>query len=310
MEKTILRTLFSLEKQSLKEFEIVLVNDGSKDNSDQIIRDYISDSTLDINYITQPNSGVSAARNVALLNTRGDYVVFVDADDIVHKDFLKHLYNAMAPNNVDTAYCCYSRNLDKIQDHIDEKHHSSVRQDKEILFNCFMHRKGPCSFFTFIYKKEILLRNNIVFNEKLKYGEDLEFAWKYLSHCRSAIFIKFPLYGYYDNPYSAVNSVNWRITDALISVRNVETYLKHMPEQELRNKYVNYMFDRTVWAIMKDFSRSGQVKLFQQMRQEYNVEESMRRMMKNSKKVLIKFSSLVFLINNRLFYSIIRNIYS
>ena len=89
-EKYLRRCLDSLQNQSFKDIEIIIVNDGSTDNSQQIIDEYCNDRRI-VCY-NQKNSGQAAARNFGLHNANGDFILFVDSDDYVELDFCEKMY--------------------------------------------------------------------------------------------------------------------------------------------------------------------------------------------------------------------------
>lgn len=308
-ETTIERTLDSLSKQTYRSFELLIINDGSKDNSNKIIESYLKNSNLNYRYIDQKNAGVSVARNVGLANARGRFITFLDADDIYHPYFLEILSEAVTIDNIDTAYCCYSRNVEKLLNDTRVKpERKNVHKDRKSLMLSFMYRRGPCAFFSFIYKKSILENNNITFTENSKYGEDLEFTWKYLTHCEKGAFVDIPLYGYYNNPTSVMNNITWRVTDALCSVKRVEDYLE-FNNIEFYYTYHNYMFDRTLLALLKDFSKFGRRDLFLKLITKFDTKDSMRSLVNKSPNYLVKLSALIFCVNQKLFYHIIKKIH-
>ena len=99
VEKYITKCLESLKSQTYENFEVILVNDGSKENEEAIINNYLSDSRF--KYFVKENGGVSDARNFALNHVTGDYLLFVDSDDYIEKDLLQKLNDELLVNNVD-----------------------------------------------------------------------------------------------------------------------------------------------------------------------------------------------------------------
>src|SRR5687767_2996559 len=87
-EKSILDTVYSVLNQTYKDFELLIINDGSKDNSLKVVQS-ISDPRVVI--IDKPNGGVSSARNAGILNAKNEYLAFLDGDDIWHPEHLKIL---------------------------------------------------------------------------------------------------------------------------------------------------------------------------------------------------------------------------
>ena len=107
-EKYLKKCLDSLINQTIKEIEIVIVNDGSKDSSPQIISEYMNQYPEKFVYITQENSGQAVARNKALKMCTGDYVGFLDSDDFVRTDMFERLYNKAISEKADYVACGYT----------------------------------------------------------------------------------------------------------------------------------------------------------------------------------------------------------
>lgn len=107
VEKYIERCLDSLVRQKFGyEYEIIIVNDGTKDNSMTIADRFASEYDF-IRIITQQNAGLSAARNTGLANARGEYIAFVDSDDFVSPFYISEMYTLAVKNNADIVQCRY-----------------------------------------------------------------------------------------------------------------------------------------------------------------------------------------------------------
>ncbi|RGM21729.1 glycosyltransferase family 2 protein [Eubacterium sp. OM08-24] len=110
VEEYIYRCVDSILAQSFKDFELILVDDGSPDNCGKICDEYAQKDKR-ITVIHKENGGLSDARNTgidwALKNSNSNWITFIDSDDWVHTDYLKNLYNAVKENNVDISVCGY-----------------------------------------------------------------------------------------------------------------------------------------------------------------------------------------------------------
>lgn len=104
-EKYIAETIESVLAQTFDDFEVIVVNDGSKDQSLEIIRSYSSKYPNKISYINQKNKGVIFSRNNAITQAKGEYIFPLDGDDKIASDCLEKLYNAMINNKGDVIYC-------------------------------------------------------------------------------------------------------------------------------------------------------------------------------------------------------------
>ncbi|MDR1364094.1 MAG: glycosyltransferase [Oscillospiraceae bacterium] len=105
-EKFISRALRSLSAQTFKDFEVIIIDDGSKDFSLKIIKHFCSINT-NFRYIKIPHFGVSRARNIAIKIAKGTYIAFVDSDDRVAPNFLENLYKGIKIKNSDVCVCNY-----------------------------------------------------------------------------------------------------------------------------------------------------------------------------------------------------------
>ena len=104
VEKYLSRCLTSLINQTLDNIEIIIVNDGSTDKSDEIIREY-KKANNNIIYVTKENGGLSSARNFGLIYATGEYIAFLDSDDYVDRNIYKKMYEKAKETNSDYVEC-------------------------------------------------------------------------------------------------------------------------------------------------------------------------------------------------------------
>lgn len=308
-EKTIISTLHSLEKQTVENFEVVIVNDGSLDNTEEVIQTYMQNTCkLPIRYYSQTNQGVSCARNYGIEKARGKYITFLDADDVYHPQFLQILVQCLNKYGVDIVCCRYKKVNEEQQF---KTKHQTVKEEtvitKEQLLEKYLHkRKERFNFCNGIYIRNKILDDSIWFPSQIKYGEDSEFFCKYLAHCnRGGILIDNELYAYCFQAYSAMNTnYTWRRTDNLKAMQNIIFYWK---DEKLDTGFADYMFSRAIWATAKDFSKADK-KLYQRLCKEYDVKKAMRIMVREGDEASIKISALIYLLNSDLFRYVISKI--
>ncbi len=188
-EKYLDACLESVENQSLKDIEIICINDGSTDNSLEILNKHkFKDNRIKI--INQENSGVSAARNAGIKNSTGEYILFVDSDDIIFSNTCEINYN----------------NSNKFNTDITQFNNISFQNDTEINYNIsydsskinFSKRnKHDNPFYKLniegsviwnkLWNREFLIKNNIYFKEGVSLGEDSLFDWIAISEARRVL---------------------------------------------------------------------------------------------------------------------------
>lgn len=198
VEKYIHRCIDSLLNQTLKEIEIILVNDGSPDNCGEIIDSYAKQYT-NIVALHKENGGLSDARNAGLKIAKGKYVGFVDPDDYVEHDMFEKMYLSAKTNESDLVFCGYneifSSTLTKKRtfDFISE-----FKVATDILTACVQGNIGAYAW-NKIYKNSIIKDNSIQFPKGVIVVEDQVFFCEYIKHTRSFSAVTDCLYNYIRN---------------------------------------------------------------------------------------------------------------
>lgn len=218
-EKYLSSCIDSILEQSFKDFEIVLVDDGSTDSSLDICKKYENEHS-NIIVVSKQNEGPGLTRQRGIEECGGEYIVFVDADDWVEKTYIEKLFQAISDNDVDMARCNSIIDDKKIVFRMwnppfcnavlnKDAIHSIViplmiAPEKESNYNQRLGRGCVCT----IFKKSIIVDNNISFG-KLMGGEDALFSIEYLLHCNNIVFIEDYLYHYiHQNPNSLSQNVS------------------------------------------------------------------------------------------------------
>jgi glycosyltransferase involved in cell wall biosynthesis len=169
-DKYLKKCIDSLLNQDFEDYEIIIINDNSKGNAEEIIKSYNDKKIVYIKNKT--NKGIGYNRNIGIKKAKGDYVCFIDSDDYVSNDFLSKMYNYSKENDLDLCICNYY-NVDEKGNIIKEFNLPSfnitnINETPKLLIDINL---GPCNK---LFKKNTLLENKIKFSEKLKY-EDLSF---------------------------------------------------------------------------------------------------------------------------------------
>ena len=300
-EQLLDETMECLELQTTKEFEVICINDGSTDNTLNKLQEWKDKKLFNIHIVDQENGGVSKARNRGIMEAKAPYVMFLDSDDIYHPSFVELLLQGI--EKAEIAYCKLSRNLENVYQ-CDANSASFQIQSIEEAMTKLLYEMGSYGFYCYIYKRDVIDQIALRFDENTKYGEDREFNWKYISHCKNAAWIDLPLYGYRINPLSATQrSASWRKTDLLAAVKRIEAYLD---EQGCKysKEFKSYMYARAMWAVAKTFSSSKNKEFFNRLRREYEVKPCMKRTAKDSNR-LVRIASRAYLINPKLFYLLV-----
>ncbi len=200
-EKYLEQCLDSLVAQTLTDIEIILIDDGSTDNSAEICKKYLSDSR--VSYYHKENEGLAAARDDGMLHANGKYIGFVDSDDWIKPEMYEKMYLAAKSNDSDIVFCNCQQNE---EGHIFTPEMADGPYDREGIFTEILPKtlayigKGGAkrairwSNCLRIYKSETLKKNNIRFDRRLRRSQDLQLTYEATLVAQNYYYIAEPLY--------------------------------------------------------------------------------------------------------------------
>ena len=200
VEKYLRQCLDSIQDQTYQNFECLLINDGSSDNSADICREYVSKDSR-FRYIEKENGGVSSARNLGIEHSKGEYITFIDSDDWVDSDYLEVLYTALIDENADISVSTYKRF--HMADNCWYVHSFQRGYEKRVFTNQeLIDEFIDLDTFDYSYRyvcgklvRKCLL-DKIAFNEMTTLGEDMEFWLKLYLISNKVVFVNRDSYIY------------------------------------------------------------------------------------------------------------------
>ena len=238
-EKYLNKCLDSIINQTIgfNNIELIIINDGSTDNSEKIIKSY-QDKYKNIKYIYQQNCGQATSRNVGLSKASSEYVTFVDSDDYIDKNMFKKLYNEAIKYKLDIVTC----DLAKIRN--DKIFEIKSRLSNDEIKNYILTKTGPCNM---LIIRSFLNENKFSFPDNLRKYEDIavipilglkeNVKIKHIDEC---------LYFYYDNDDSVMN--NKKYTKKMNDIfKSMDMLLKSSIKEkkyELYKEEIEYLFIR------------------------------------------------------------------
>lgn len=218
-EKYLQECVDSLLRQTYKDIEIILVNDGSHDNSGGICEEYAG-KDYRVKYLSQENGGVSVARNVALDIAKGEYVCFVDSDDVVDDRFIETLLGMAGTGSF--AICGYTRDQTKLG----EKGDARRRYDaNNYIIQIFSESLIHPNIWMMLFKNNIIQSASLRFTPGCVRNEDTEFYIKYMTYEKDILVSDYKGYFYRDNPNSAVHKFNEKSLTFIEADQRISDYL-------------------------------------------------------------------------------------
>ena len=245
VEKYLGECIDSILRQTYENFELILVDDGSPDDSGKICDKY-AERDERIKVIHKENGGVSSARNTGLDNAKGEYITFVDSDDIIDNRYLELMYKRIVEADSDMCFCRFDRlegnSFFKIKEGMFPPFcNCNNREQMASLLSRFFTLKNNLlgSSCRILYKAKKIKGN--VFNEKLKIGEDLIYVIRCILKSETICSIKEELYHYRYNFGSATLSYRKRYLENNIALYNEVDDLRLPIEGNILDTYFSYM---------------------------------------------------------------------
>lgn len=260
VEKYISKTLDSIITQKSANYEVLIINDGSTDGTSRVIRKYIIDKKF--KQIETKNRGVSSARNTGFLKSTGKFVLFLDGDDWLEPNFLAIMISKMEEDNSDVCYCdCDVEKDGKILRRIKHKY------SRNSMLLSYLRSHSPIIPSLIVFRREFLLKNNILFTPGCTYGEDFEFIIKtfilgkvssipkslvhWVQRETSATATSIRIRDIYDVTERSIKFIQFNISDPFLSKRYIT---------ELKFRYIPTQFARMIFkGRLRKFPKATQV---------------------------------------------------
>lgn len=202
----------SVVNQTYQSWELILIDDGSTDNSIDVCNRWVNEDKR-IRLFQHKNHGVSYTRNFGLSIAKGEFVIFIDSDDIVHSNYIQRLVELNSKFNTDltmVSYFTFNEESEVDVFPLNQREDEQITFETDIENAFFSVSQGTiCSK---LYRLDIIRENRILFDEKIYVSEDLLFNCTYADYCKNAVYENSKLYGYRQRLSSAVHnskSIKW-----------------------------------------------------------------------------------------------------
>ena len=234
VEKYIKKCMDSLVNQTLQEIQIILVNDGSTDESGNIAKEYASKYTNKIIYLEKENGGLSDARNFGMRYAEGEYIAFLDSDDYVENTMCEEMYNKAIQEVSDYVECDFVW-----------EYPNKVKKDKRIPYSNKKEMLTNVRVVAWnkLIKREILEKNNISFPKGLRY-EDIEFTYKLIPYLNKVSYVDKEFVHYVQRNNSIANVQNERTAEVFTIFDNIIKYYQEKGFYEEYKEELEYSYSR------------------------------------------------------------------
>ena len=277
-EKFIDKCIESIISQTYKDIELILVNDGSKDNSLKIMKKYEKEYPKLIKIFTQTNQGVGAARNLGLEHISGKYIFFLDSDDWIESDYLSKLYGDIGKNDI-VISGFKSYNVD-----------SSLLFVENVKNNPWTKFKY-CSIGGKMFLSSLILENNILFR-KFKICEDAYFLFECYSKTSKISISESSGYCRLKNPSSVTHTLNTKKSNSILDVlKCIDT---NIDCNNFDKKMLSYFYLKSIvldiLLAIDDFSTDVLIERFEDSISWYR--QFLKKVNLNFKTIYLKYETL------------------
>lgn len=312
VEKYISKTIDSVLSQIFDKFELILINDGSKDKTKEIIEVYEKQDKR-IKVINKINEGVSKTRNLGIELAKGEYLYFLDGDDCIENNLLENANLTLKNKKIDMFSFGYDvKNELKFKSYSNQKYNGQIFNSKEFL-RYFLKREISQSICSFIIKKKVI--ENLKFNSKLITGEDLDFQMKLLLENDFKIFYDFSLYFHYmkrENSATTRKEIPFKNLETLDSLNLLRKQMLDKKIYEFKEYHIIRFFNIIRGLAENDFNKKEYQEIKNKFKEsdyilkdlnlEFNKRNISLNILKISYKINLKLILFIFKI-----YKIIKN---
>lgn len=293
-ERYIKATLDSIINQNFNDYEVIVIDDGSSDDTLNIVEKTFEGLSLPHQIVHQENAGVSAARNKGISLSRGEYIVFVDGDDYILTNHLSQLYN----EGYDFGL---TQMVKKENDNFSNIHYYGFEEiSTEDFIRLELEMKIPFNFVQLSYKTDIIKKYNLKFREDVTYGEDTDFAIRALSYGNSIKISNEITYYYIQHQDSLISTSKLKRFDYIPVLEDLALFFKNQNRSDLAELIYTSRIPRAIFGNMNYF-----------FYKDYDYDEVIKKMndldlfkklskFKGDKKFGLKIK--LFLLNPKLYY--------
>lgn len=296
--------LEALSVQTLQGFEVLFVNDGSRDDTAEVLNGlYGRNLPFECTVIHQQNAGVSAARNTGLRAAKGKYVSFIDVDDTIAPDYLEVLYNAIQSTGCRVAVAHITREEQQLFERQEQK--VGVLSSGDFLKQ-FLYKGIEYSICACMFDKNCFTDHQLFFPEGYRYSEDVFVLWQIFAAENRIAESNRKLYYYYDNPFSAMNNgIDLRRLDAIKLMQQLEPIIEKL-NPEFSPEFDRYAVARHHWSILwQAATRLASYKEFIEYCSHFRMEQQLRKLYTYPEK-RISWSSRLYCFSKYLYYVSLR----
>ncbi|SFN58278.1 glycosyltransferase family 2 protein [Proteiniclasticum ruminis] len=298
VEKYIQNTIRSIINQSFKDFEVVLVNDGTRDKSIEEAEKLLSKTNINYLIINQQNKGVSAARNEGIRQSNGEWVICIDSDDIISNNLLEILYESSIEHNTDLSIGNYQSITEATIFKASNKLNSRIILEQRNILELFLTRAIKIISPAMLLNKQFILDNNLFYNEEIRFSEDQLFIWRVLLKTEKCSYNTAIIYNYLVRSNSTMTASGIdKIMTGYFGFQNFSDNLNYKEYE----KITKFIFPRWILGALRASSKMLNYNDFKTLAFRMNYKEHTKSLFDFPNKST-RIMHMIMMFNLRLFY--------
>lgn len=299
-EKYLARCLDSILTQADENVELILINDGSTDLSEEIIKTYLGKYKTSIKYIKKPNTGISDSRNIGIEKATGDYIIFVDADDYIEKNLFKNLSKYME-NEIDIIKykAIIETDDEKAIGQLEGPTFDTTKGEEAFSKLCFTDEMLD-ALWVYAYRKKFLTQNNFKFI-KGAYHEDFGLIPLIILKANTFISTDIQGYHYVQSSNSITRNSNYdktvkKIYDTLIHYDNMIKQIENYPISKKAKEDVKIFYTNSILLRVNELKNKERKKFIKEIKKRKMAQNIKPRNLKQLlKRIILQISIPLYL---------------
>lgn len=273
VEKYIEESIRSVCEQKYQNIEVILVNDGTPDSSIELARKVAADYSIKLSIVNKENGGLPSARNAGIKAATGEYLCFIDSDDMISKTHISDLVNACNEYKTKVAYADFQLTYETNRCGNPVAHNAASKIDHDELLKGFLVRKLKIHCCALLIDRQYLIHNNLWFNDRLRYGEDIDFMWRLFPSLDAIGYTGNSTYLYLQRSGSLMTSQSMERVITLLDIfKNTVNQLKsNYPNDK---KVLRFLYGKAALAFYRTFAETSSYELFKDLLKKTNYRKT------------------------------------
>lgn len=300
--KYIENSMKSVCNQTFRDFEVLLVDNNTPDDSIEIAERVLKEGKIDYRVVKQTKQGLPAARNMGIREAKGNWIISIDPDDTVSSRFLADLYECATTNNLDIVFSKYDEvGPDRLFDFPEESKISVTEfYNRNEVLNLLLVRKLPLMISNMFFNKEAFVKKNCWFDEDVILGADLINLWRILINTERIAYVNKFLYNHFERPDSLMTAPSWvKIDSNIIGYKRLRVYAS----ERISEKFGDWIYGRAVFAFLATLSIYGGQEMYKDYLKKY-YNKDIHRILQSFPDKSIRTLDFLLNISQTMFYGI------